>query len=178
MTKTDDSEDQMGIPVIFYHNGNQDYLRAALMQCRKYNDSVFLLGDDTNKNIGDGIKWFRSEDYSDTDRWREFEKVYLPMSSNDPLFELNCFKRFFVIESFIREMQIKKFVYLDSDILCYVNFSMLTVINDHDVGMCVPECQEPYKWVANLRYFLLVKRRTDRISELLYGDLLGKHRFA
>ena len=71
------------------------------------------------------------------------------MSSNPETFELNCFKRFFVISQFIRKHNIDRFVYSDSDILCYVNYSAVAAFRKYDVGMCVPQNQDEYRWVAN-----------------------------
>ena len=71
------------------------------------------------------------------------------MSTNDYWFELNCFRRFYVIHEFIKELDIDKFVYLDSDILTYVNFSELEALENIDSGMSVPKEQSKYGWVAN-----------------------------
>lgn len=40
----------MNIPVIYWHNGNQEYLKASLILCKKFNNTVYQLGDDTNRN--------------------------------------------------------------------------------------------------------------------------------
>lgn len=139
------------IPVIFYHTGNQEYLKIALEQCKKYNQTVILLGDSSNKEMA--VKadcfWYPVENYDKKSQWKRFEQAYVGMSTNDYRFELNCFRRFFVIDEFIKELEIDKFIYLDSDILTYVNFSELDGLQKLDCGMSVPEEQSKYGWVAN-----------------------------
>lgn len=137
------------VPVIFFHLGNQEYLKSSLCQCKRYNQLVILLGDETNKNIVEDVQWFNAADFLDKDSWISFKKTYCHMSSNSKEFELTCFKRFFVIHQFIRENNIDRFVYLDSDVLCYVNYSDIEAFTKYDVGMCVPKEQGEYRWVAN-----------------------------
>lgn len=138
-------ENLLNIPVIYYHNGNQEYLKTSLIQCKKFNHTVYLLGDDSNKNIAKGIKWFSSDEFSNTVRWKNFKDRYVHLSSNNYTYELNCFKRFFVIEAFIEHMNIDRFVYLDSDVLCYINFSSESVFCKYDVGMGIPEIRNEYQ---------------------------------
>ena len=139
------------IPVIFYHTGNQEYLKIALEQCKKYNQTVFLLGDTSNREmaINTGCFWYPADIYDEKTEWKRFEQAYVGMSTNDYRFELNCFRRFFVIDEFIKELEIDKFIYLDSDILTYVNFSELEELESIDCGMSVPKEQSKYGWVAN-----------------------------
>lgn len=138
----------MSIPIIYYHNGNQEYLKASLTQCQKFNHTIYLLGDDTNQNIVEGIQWFSADEFSNTTRWKHFEASYVAMSPNEYTYELNCFKRFFMIDAFIEHMKIDRFVYLDSDVLCYIDFSSEPVFYKYDVGMCVPKSQHKYCQLA------------------------------
>lgn len=139
------------IPVLFYHTGNQEYLKTALKQCRKYNETVILLGDQSNEQMAKdtGCLWIAASKYDESKMWKRFEKSYVGMSTNDDRFELNCFRRFFVIHEFICDNSIDKFVYLDSDILTYVDFSSVEVLHTVDSGMSVPMEQSHYGWVAN-----------------------------
>lgn len=141
----------MKIPVIFYHTGNQKYLRTAIRQCKKFNQDVILLGDESNKRMAteEGCTWLLAKDYDEKEQWKHFEHKYVGMSTNDYQFELNCFRRFFVIWEMIREKDIDQFVYLDSDIMSYVNFSSLDEMQKADCGMSVPKEQSKYGWVAN-----------------------------
>ena len=141
----------MKIPVIFFHKGNQEYLKIALKQCRKYNEWVVLLGDESNRELAEqsGCQWYSADVYDLSEKWAQFEHYYKHMSTNDPLFELNCFRRFYIIYEFILKNGIEKFVYLDSDILTYTDFSSHVAIQENDLGMCAPKKQDNYRWVAN-----------------------------
>ena len=115
------------IPVIFYHTGNQEYLKIALEQCKKYNQTVILLGDSTNKEIAvkTDCLWYPVENYDEKSQWKRFEQAYVGMSTNDYRFELNCFRRFFVIDEFIIELEILVIVsvaFFNSNIVCDVCF--------------------------------------------------------
>lgn len=142
---------QNSIPIIFFHRGNQKYLNVALKQCRKFNEKVILLGDDSNRETAfqNECDWIEAQTYDNGEMWKKFEKNYVSMSTNDYFFELNCFRRFFVIAEMIREKDIDQFVYLDSDIMSYVNFSSLDEMWKADCGMSVPIEQSQYGWVAN-----------------------------
>lgn len=151
------------IPVIFYHTGNQEYLKVALEQCRKYNQSVILLGDISNQILAEqtGCQWHDASIYDEKPAWKQFSSGYVGMSSNDYAFELNCFRRFFVIREFIQQSQIDRFVYLDSDILTYCDFSELEQFQTADSGMSVPKEQSEFGWVANCGISLWNKKSLD-----------------
>lgn len=137
------------LPVIFWHRGNHDYLELAVKQCKKYNERVILMGNSENRFLSDVVEWHDMDDYVPLQEWEDFEKIYKPMSTNNNKFEINCFKRFYAIREFILRNGIDKFVYLDSDILCYCNYSDLEAVWNYDVGMCIPKNQPAFRWVAN-----------------------------
>lgn len=148
MTNTINQKD---IPIIFFHKGNQKYLNVALKQCRKYNKTVILVGDESNRETALKYQcdWMEALIYDNGEKWSRFEKNYVSMSTNDYNFELNCFRRFFIIEDMLQEKNIDQFVYLDSDILSYVNYGSLDEMWEADCGMSVPKEQSKYGWVAN-----------------------------
>lgn len=155
--------EKIQIPVLFYHTGNQEYLKVALEQCRKYNQSVILLGDVSNQRIAQqaGCEWYCAGIYDEKTLWKKFVSRYIGMSANDYNFELNCFRRFFVIKEFIKQSQIDRFVYLDSDILTYCDFSELEQFHIADSGMSVPKEQSEFGWVANCGISLWNRKSLD-----------------
>lgn len=132
-------------PVFFVHSGNQDYLGQTIKQAEKTNKTVYLLGDDSNRTIA--ANWFDMKLYL-TQKWEQFKKIYIHMSSNPYEFELNCFRRFFVVYEFAKKMDIKSFFMVDSDCLVYSNFSELNLSN-YDAGLSIPKNQENYDWTAS-----------------------------
>lgn len=133
------------IPVLFIHSGNQEYLTYAIRQAERTNKRVFLLGDESNKNVTQN--WVDMNRYI-TNRWGTFEKVYQHMSTNPYTFELNCFRRFFASYEFAKANGIQSFMMLDSDCLAFADFSKLD-FNGVDVGLSMPQNQENYCWTAS-----------------------------
>ncbi|MEO1377862.1 MAG: hypothetical protein AAFW70_27005, partial [Cyanobacteria bacterium J06635_10] len=103
---------------------NPPYLIYSLAQAKELNpgSDIFLLGDNINKYL----RFIHHEDFNlYCEGAKEFEKIYTDkhMSSNDLLFEMFCFQRWFILRDFMRKNQIKKCVHIDSDILLYANIS-------------------------------------------------------
>jgi len=114
----------MSIPVIFFHYGNPSYLKYALKQARYYNpdSDIYLLGDKSNNKypVVTHISIAGLETAA-----KQFRAIYKHRSTNSENYELNCFLRWFYIGAFCEANNISQFIYLDSDVLCYQNFSEL-----------------------------------------------------
>jgi len=115
----------MGIPVIFFHYGNPAYLKYALKQARHYNpDSpIYLLGDKKNNKYPFVTHVSANSLEAAT---QQFRGIYKHRSNNSEQYELICFLRWFYIRAFCEANNIEAFIYLDSDVLCYQNFSELS----------------------------------------------------
>jgi hypothetical protein len=114
----------MAIPVIFFHYGNPPYLKYALKQARFYNPDadIYLLGDKKNDRYP-FITHVPAASFEAATR--HFRSIYQHRSNNDLNYELMCFLRWFYIQAFCEANNIEEFIYLDSDVLCYQNFSDL-----------------------------------------------------
>lgn len=136
------------IPIIIYHEGNQDYLKTCIEHNLKFNKRIILIGDDTNKNFG--AEWYDSKDIISS-KWDEFEKVFENMSYYSDKFSLQICKRLFLINEFIEKNRIEEFILLDSDILAYINFSEYFHNSEFDAAFCIPyENENNYIWTANI----------------------------
>lgn len=115
----------MALPIIFFHNGNAEYLKYSLKQARYFNpDSViYLLGDKKNNRYPFVTHVLASKYQQATN---EFAHVYKHRSPNSENYELNCFLRWFYIRDFCKDQGIDEFMYLDSDVLLFQDFSKLT----------------------------------------------------
>lgn len=153
-------------PIFFVHSGNQDYLKRTIKQAEKTNRVVYLLGDDSNRKIA--INWFDMKLYL-TEKWDKFKKIYIHMSSNPYEFELNCFRRFFVVYEFAKEMEIESFFMLDSDCLAYSDFSKLPLSN-YDVGLSIPKNQEDYDWTASPHNSYWTLKALENFLEYLFYE--------
>lgn len=118
------------IPIITLHRSNPafqinpPYLIYSLAQAKEFNpkSDIFLFGDNSNKYL----RFIIHENFNHYyDGAKEFEKIYADkhMSSNDHLYEMFCFQRWFILRDFMKINNIKKCLHIDSDILLYVNVS-------------------------------------------------------
>ncbi len=132
------------IPVIYYHVGSirnetsfPRHLEVSIQQSKKFNERVILLGDDSNSHLD--VEHYDVSEYSDD--INEFRSSYTHMSSNEPAFELACIERWIVLANFVKQMNLEKVVYLDSDIMTFCNYEEKESIFDEDyVGMvCSPK---------------------------------------
>lgn len=119
-----------GILIVFYHDNNQPYLKAAIKCAEKFNDTVVLLGSECNKNFCPD--WYDASKFTETG-YEKFEKFFVNMSSNTAEFEIACFKRYFMLYKYMCMNNIDRAMMLDSDVLCYINCSspeFLNLLND------------------------------------------------
>ena len=160
------------IPVLFIHTGNQEYLQYTVSQAEKMNSHVYLLGDESNQNIAK--RWVRMKDYF-TDRYKNFTENYVHMSSNPYVFELNCFRRFFVSYEFAVRNDIREFMMLDSDLLAFANFSEVD-FHGCDAALSMPYDQSHYVWTASPHCsYWTVEALDDFLDYLIYayGEGIG-----
>ena len=108
------------IPVFLVNQGYQPCLYYAIESAKQYNNHVILLGDEFNRGFGD--EWYPIEEYISEENHR-FQKVYRHLSTNAKQFEMICFLRFFILYDFMVKHNLKKCVYIDSDVLSFVDYT-------------------------------------------------------
>ena len=109
----------MALPIVFVHKGNSDYLKYSINQARFFNQSstIYLIGDDTNNRYS-GTEHFLIAQYENNAI--EFEKIYKHLNFLPENGVLFWFKRWFIIEEFLRKNNISyPFIYIDSDVLLF-----------------------------------------------------------
>jgi hypothetical protein len=124
----------MALPIIFFHYGNPAYLKYALKQAHHFNpDSrIYLIGDKKNNKYPFLTHVIATNFEADT---QAFRAVYKHMTSNDEAYELNCFLRWFYMRAVCKANNIEEFIYLDSDVLAFQNFTELTpIFKDHRIA--------------------------------------------
>lgn len=141
------------IPVLIHHETgekkqkgggqNQKYLYYTIKQAEKEGNQVILFGDEHNRNWCSN--WYDASTL-ESERWSEFEEVFENMSTYPISWAKGIFKRFFIIEEYLKDKNIDQFVLLDSDVLVYVNFSDMFCNCDFDLAYC-----EPYNQDFNLK---------------------------
>ncbi len=112
------------LPIIFFHSGNADYLKYSLKQAKHFNpdSTVYLLGDKKNNRYSFVTHVNVSDIESDV---AAFSQVYKHRSPNDETYELNCCLRWFYVKGFCKQHGVEGFIYLDSDVLSFQNFTEL-----------------------------------------------------
>ncbi|MFA6103022.1 MAG: hypothetical protein WCV67_07265 [Victivallaceae bacterium] len=114
----------MKIPLIFIHQGYNDYLNYTLRQAHFSNPDaeIILIGDESNDKF-DFVKHYRAEDYQrNADA---FAGVYKHMSFNSYEFELICFKRWFILEDFMIQHQLHGTFVFDTDVMIYSDLTAM-----------------------------------------------------
>ena len=132
------------IPVFIFHIGNPEYLKIVVEQASKKNE-VHLLGDKSNKDACS--IWDEAEKYVLED-FRLFEKVFFQMSDYSLEFDLNCFKRFFIMKNYMIANNINNMVFADSDLMIYTDFTEYYATHKCHVALSIPERQDNYRWTA------------------------------
>jgi hypothetical protein len=131
-------------PVFVFHSGNPLYLQYTIKQAEKFN-IVHLLGDTSNKNVCE--IWCESEKYVPSDYF-EFEKSFVQMSDYPLDFDLNCFKRFFIMRDYMEKHNIQQMLFADSDLLLYVDVTEYYEKYKCKASLSIPNRQDNFRWTA------------------------------
>lgn len=135
---------EKNIPIIIHHEGNQNYLYACIQQAKKYNSEVILLGDLSNKYMLSET-WYDAAEFT-SEEWESFLDVFVNMSTYSDDYAKQIFKRLFMINELLKSKKIDECILLDSDVLCYCNFSEIEIFKDYDVSLAVRKNQDNYIW--------------------------------
>ncbi|MGN0437486.1 MAG: hypothetical protein ACI4F4_03110 [Lachnospiraceae bacterium] len=137
------------VPIIIFHEGNQEYLKVCIEHAKRFNERVILLGDESNRKIN--VEWYDNSEFEKESRWQEFLQYFENYSFYDDKFAKQIFKRLFVIEQFVKIKEINKFALLDSDILIYIDFSSMDYVRQYDVGcLTLDQKYDDYRWITNI----------------------------
>ena len=125
----------MSLPVIFIHRGACRYLAGSIVQARQSSpgSEIFVLGDRFNDGFSQA-RHFQAADF-----WegaKKFAAVYQHRSTHEVEYELYCFQRWFVLQSFLKEQRIEACLYLDSDVLLFADATReARIFADRDVTL-------------------------------------------
>lgn len=133
---------------------NQGFIKDCIRQAEKYNERVILLGDKYNKSWC--ANWYDERNFAG-EKWKNFEDVFVNLSTYPDAWALGIFRRFFCLEEFMIKNDIREAVLLDSDVLVYCDFSKYFAQKDCDAAISMIENQDMeilpkgngMRWVAS-----------------------------
>ena len=105
-------------PVVIIHRGYSNYLKWAILQAKRYNSRVVLIGDDKNERLKEYVEFFHINKFTSS-LTSKFSNVYKHMSTNTFNFEFICFERWFLLLKFMETEYVNMVVHLDSDVMLY-----------------------------------------------------------
>lgn len=166
------------VPIIFIHKtnlkGDLSFLKYTLSLASKTNKNknLYFLGDDLNKKypINNAWNYYNIDEFSNSQQLNIFEKVYKyvgnPKHGRKEWVKF-VFKRWFIINNFIKEKKIEKFWTFDSDNLILTDLSLQEYkFKDYDCteqcnGMCING------FINNSK---IINKYVDKINELFLRE--------
>ena len=130
------------LTAVYLHEGNQDYLKIAILSSKKVGIKAVLLGDESNKSFCD--KWRLMSNYEHP-LYKKFCENYTHYSSNGEEFELRCFKRYFTLLKYMENENLNEVLMLDSDTI-FVYPIPDNYFSGVDVALSIHERQDLYRW--------------------------------
>lgn len=109
------------IPVVIIHFGRARYLRRTVAQAERSGNTVFLIGDRSNRNFAD--HHFDAANYLQSAQ--AFRLRYRHLSHNPINSELACFMRWFILKDFMEALGLPVVFCCDSDVLLYSDVTNL-----------------------------------------------------
>ena len=155
------------VPTIFCHIGKQEYLKCAISAALASGNDVVLLGDPSNKSLC--TKWV-DQNHLDLSQYKKFEKIYRHLSTNSMEFEIACFKRYFLIKSFMESRCINACFMVDSDVLLFQNLNDLEIEDKINLVLSRRLEQPEYGWTASPHIFYCTLDVINEFIDFLFYE--------
>jgi hypothetical protein len=112
----------MTVPVVFISKtlGGGTSLLPISTECASKNNDVVLLGDEGNKEFCKG-EFIPFERYNSG--YKEFEELYIHLSTNNPAVEKFCISRWFILRDFMNDNNVEMVFHADWDVLCFADIT-------------------------------------------------------
>lgn len=111
--------------LIYIHRGYSWDVPLALANGRRFGEHVCFVGDAFGCWIGNflGVMTAKIDDFSSSAR--DFEPLYRHHSTLGVEFELRCILRWFILRDYMKAVDLKSAIYLDTDILVTTSLTPL-----------------------------------------------------
>jgi len=121
--------------IVFIHSGDNWYLPYVLHQAKHVSpdSEVVLLGQLSNST---SIQNVTLEKLREPNSIKEFNKIYVHMSTNPKDFELFCFTRWHYLLEYMHLSKTRSIFYFDSDVLLYSPIKDIAEIYGRQISAC------------------------------------------
>lgn len=163
-SKFDRREEGSAPPIVFFHSGNRiprHLVQNLRYTSKQYSRKIVLLCDAPFMNFP-GVDIIDFRGWFDDGLYREFRNVVqLPSEFRDDFWN-KASMRFFVIDQFVKQQKIERFLHVESDVLLLGNLSFLRYLDAVGRGVFYPIVSQNLaissvfycNWVDSLNYLL------------------------
>ncbi len=125
------------IPIVYVRFGKpQSHTYFSIKQTLRQNDNVHFIGETGEAPFDSRLNFHSISNYMDS--LRKIKELYIPLNSNNPLFEYYCIARWFILREFASCYNIDKLYYCDDDVYNFCNISDISEIyKDYTASFCV-----------------------------------------
>lgn len=162
---------------VFIHKGYQPYLKYNLKITSKHNN-VYLIGDDSLKpleNISNNIKFVNITRFENLNQIKYFYQNFVNYSSNSFEFEWFCFARIFILNEFMKEYNLERIFYSDSDNILLKNVNDLSF--NEEIAYIIPNQEDQYRMSASIHSSLINRKFCDEFTKLFQDIYIDKTKF-
>ena len=167
----------LNIPCLIIHKGYKPYLKSNLEITSK-NNKIYIIGDSTIQKlekINENITFINIKEYENNSTIKSLKKSYINYSTNNSIFEWECFQRPFIMQQFAKEQNYEKVFHIDSDNILLININSL--IFEKEIAYCVPSFQDNLRMDSSIHCGLLSEKFFENYKKLYIDIFENKSKF-
>jgi hypothetical protein len=146
----------MQVPVVIFHvGGNQPYF-INCVNISSQNNTVYLVGDDTNKHTfanNKNVCFFHINDL-ESQEIEKFKRCFVNYSTNDSRFEMYCFLRVFYLKTLFEKTKHTWMFHIDSDCVLLENINNIFT-PPFQTAYCIENSENKNHMVGSIHNSLL-----------------------
>jgi hypothetical protein len=169
----------MSIPIVIFHTGgNQDYFKNCVDVSSK-NNTVYVIGDDTNKTTFSNnkkVQFFHIDDLQST-AVEEFKACFVNYNVTPYNYELYCFLRIFYLKTLFEKTGLDWMFHTDSDCVVLDDVNTIFHSNKLRVSYSVQKMENPFHMVGSIHNSLLNVDFCNKFIQLCFDIFQNKSKF-
>lgn len=125
------------IPIVYVRFGKpQSHTYLSTKHAFEQNDIVHYIGEKGDLPFTSKLGFHEISKYEND--IHKLKQLYIPLSSNSPIFEFYCIARWFVLKNFARKHNIDKLYYCDDDVYNFCNINDISdIYSDYFASFCI-----------------------------------------